>query len=269
MSHFRLGLVIILALAVLAVIFLSFSRELTGQDYLKEFVLEQLEESLGRKIDVHRVKFVLFPPVRVELSQVTIHDPNSDHVVLTAKRVDLVLRLIPLLRKQVVGKRLLIEEPTLTLRRNETGHWNLLEGLTDQTAKDQHTMDLIARTFRIRQATLINGTITVIDGARPDSVRSIKLERVEAGLLIRADRSLAELHVSAAHSGKEGVSAVSLDGVVRRSDQPVSLAGEDPAGPTAEFQFEGRVDAATLKIGEVADFILHRPVSERLQGVMN
>ncbi len=269
MSRFRLGFVIILALAVLAVVFLSYSRELTGQDYFKEFVLEQLEESLGRKIDVHRVKFVLFPPVRVELTQVTIHDPNSDHVVLTAKRVDLVLRLIPLLRKQVVGKRLLIEEPTLTLRRNETGHWNLLEGLTDQAAKDQQTMDMIARTFRIRQATLINGTITVIDAARPDRVHSIKLERVDAGLLIRADRGLAELHVSAAHSGKEGVSAVSLDGVVRRSDKPVSLASEDPAGPTAEFQFEGRVDAANLRIGEVADFVLRRPVSERLQGVMN
>ena len=269
MFRFRLGLVIILALAVIAVAFLSFSRELTGEDYLKEFVLGQLEESLGRKIDVHRVKFVLFPPVRVELSQVAIHDLNPDHVVLTAKRVDLVLRLIPLLRKQVVGKRLVIEEPTLTLRRNETGHWNLLEGLTNQATAESSTMDMIVRTFRIRQATLINGTVTVIDAARPDRVRSIKLERVEARLLIRADRGLGELYVSVAHSGEQGVSAVSLDGVVRRSEKPVSLTSDDPATPTGEFQFEGRVDAANLRIGEVADFILHQPVSDPPQGVMN
>ena len=48
MFRLRLALVIVLAFAVLTVGFLSFSRELTGQDYLKDFVLEQLEESLGR-----------------------------------------------------------------------------------------------------------------------------------------------------------------------------------------------------------------------------
>jgi uncharacterized protein YhdP len=256
-------------LVVLAVAFLSFSSELTGQDYLKDFVLQQLEESLGRKIEVHRVKVVLFPRIRVELSQVSIHDPNSDRVVLKAKRVDLILRLIPLLRKQVVGKRLLIEEPTLTLRRSETGHWNVLEGLNDWAATDQRTMEMMARTFRIRQATLVNGAITVIDAAKPDEVRSIKLERVEVGLLIRASRGLAELHVSAAHLGEQGVSAVSLDGVVRRADKPVSLSNEDLAEPAAGFHFDGHIDVADLKIRDVADFLGPRPVSEQLQGVLN
>ncbi|MBI3356042.1 MAG: AsmA-like C-terminal domain-containing protein [Nitrospirae bacterium] len=269
MSRLRLGLVIVLALVVFAIAFLSFSKDLTGQDYLKDFVLQQLEESLGRKIEVHRVKFVLFPRIRVELSQVSIHDPNSDQVVLTAKKVDLVLRLLPLLRKQVVGKRLLIEEPTLTLRRNETGHWNVLDGLKDQETTDQRTMDLMARTFMIRQATLVNGTITVIDAARPDGIRSIKLEHVEFGLLIRPDRGLAELHFSAAHPGEQGVSAVSLDGVVRRLEKSVSLSSEDSAGPAAVFQFDGHIDAADLKVREVADFLGPRPISEHLQGALN
>ena len=269
MSRLWLGLAIVLASVVLVVAFLSFSSELTGEDYLKNFVLQQLEESLGRKIDVHRVKVVLFPRIRVELAEVVIHDRDSDQVVLTAKRVDLVLRLIPLLRKQVVGKRLLIEEPTLTLRRNESGHWNVLDGVRDRVATDQRTMDMMARVFMIRQATLVNGTITVIDAARPDGVRTIKLERVEAGLLIRADRGLAELHISAAQPGEQGLSAVSLDGVVRRSEQPVSLSSEEATGQGAVFQFDGRVDAADLKIREVADFFGPRPVPEHLQGVLN
>lgn len=268
-SRLRLGLVIILALVVLVVTFLSFSSELTGQDYFKDFVLQQLEESLGRKIEVHRVKVVLFPRIRVELSQVSVHDPNSDQILLRAKRVDLVLRLVPLLRRQVVGKRLMIEEPTLTLRRDETGHWNVLDSVSDRAAMDQRTLDMMARMFMIRQATIVNGTITVIDAARPDGVRSITLERVGAGLLIRADRGLAELHVSAAHPGEQGVSAVSVDGVVRRSDKPVSLSSEEAVGPAAVFQFEGRIDAADLKVREVADFLGPRPVPEHLQGALN
>jgi uncharacterized protein involved in outer membrane biogenesis len=261
--------VLILALLVFAGIFLAYSRELTGEDYLKDFVLQQLEESLGRKIDVHRVKFVIFPRIRVELSQVTIHDPNSDRIVLTAKRVDLVLRLLPLLRRQVVGKRLLIEEPTLTLRRNEAGHWNVLDGLNGQATTDQRTMDMMARVFMIRQATLVNGTVTVIDAARPDGVRSIKLERVEVRLLIRADRGLAELHVSAAHPGEQGLSALSLTGVVRRSEQPASLSSDDAGKSAAGYQFDGHMDAADLKVRDVADFLGPRPIPEHLQGALN
>ncbi|MBX3330221.1 MAG: AsmA-like C-terminal domain-containing protein [Nitrospira sp.] len=268
-SHLRLSLVIVLTFVVLAVAFLSFSRELTGQDYLKDFVLEQLEESLGRKIDVHRVKFVIFPRIRVELADVKIHDPESEQVVLTAKRVDLVLRLLPLLQKQVVGKRLLIEEPTLTLRRNEGGRWNVLDGLSGQADADQQTMDMMARTLMIREATLVNGTITVIDAARPDGIRSLKLERVEFRLMVRPDRGLAEVLLSASHQGESGVSAVSLDGVIKRAEPSVSLSGESTTGSAAGFQFEGQIDAADLKIRDVADFLGPRPVSEHLQGALN
>jgi uncharacterized protein involved in outer membrane biogenesis len=240
-----------------------------GEDYLKDFVLQQLEESIGRKIDVHRVKFVIFPRIRVELSQVAIHDPNLNQVVLTAKRVDLVLRLLPLLRRQVVGKRLLIEEPMLTLRRNEAGHWNLLDSLNEQGATDQRTMDMIGRVFMIRQATVVNGTVTVIDAARPDGIRSIKLERVEAGLLIRADRGLAELRVSAALPGEQGPSALSLDGIVRRAASLPSLSGDEGGGAALVFQLDGHIDVADLKIRDVADFFGPRPIPEHLRGVLH
>ena len=269
MSRLRLVLVILLTFAVLAVAFLSFSRELTGQDYLKDFVLEQLEESLGRKIDVHRVKLVIFPRIRVELTDVKIHDPGSEQVILTAKRIDLVLRLLPLLKKQVVGKRLLIEEPTLTIRRNERGRWNISDELNGQADTDQQTMDMMSRTFMIREATLVNGTITVIDAARPDGIRSIKLEHVEFRLMVRPDRGFAELHVSAAQQGESGVSAVSLDGVLKRAEPSVSLSGEETAESAAGFQFDGQIDAANLKIRDAADFLGPRPVSEHLQGALN
>src|SRR3990167_4180433 len=157
LSRLRLFLDIVLALAVCAGTFLLFSNTLIGEDYLKEFVLQQLEESLGRKIEVHRAKFVMFPRIRVELSQVSIHNPHSDEVVFSAKRIDLVLRLLPLLRKQVVGKRLLVEDPVLTIHRNEAGHWNILDN-TDQVATDQRTLDMMTRVFMIPQATVVNGS---------------------------------------------------------------------------------------------------------------
>ena len=268
-SVLRIGLVVVLALIILAVAFLSFSKPLMGEDYLKEFVLEQLEESLGRKIDVGHVKLVIFPRIRVELSQVAVHDPGSEQVMLTAKRVDMVVRLLPLLRKQIVGKRLLIEEPTLIVRRNEDGHWNLGEGLSEQTEADQRAIDAMARIFMIRQAALVNGTITVIDASRPDGVRSLTLEHVEAKLLIQHDRGVADLHIGGSPSGAHGLSAVSLDGVIRRSEMPVSLTGEALVEPGLLFQFDGHLEAVAVDIRAIADWAGSRPVPEKLQGAVN
>jgi uncharacterized protein involved in outer membrane biogenesis len=267
-SRLRLGLLVLLTFVVLAAAFLLLSKKLTGENYLKEFVLNQLEEGLGRKIEVRHVKLVVFPSIRVELSQVAIHDPHSDQAMLTAKRVDVVLRLLPLLRKQIAAKRLLIEEPTLTLRRNEAGHWNVLDGLSDQAETDQRTMDAMARMFMIREATLVNGTITMVDAARSDGVRFLKLEQVDVALLIDPDRAVADLHMSATSSGAQGRAALSLDGEVRQAEQPVSLTGRAPTEPAVLFQFDGRLDVVDLNIREAAEFLGPRPLPDRFQGAL-
>ncbi len=269
MSKFRLFIGIVLILAGLSGAFLYFTGRLTGQDYLKDFVLQQLEESLHRKIDVHRAKFVLFPSIRIELTQVAIHDPNSEHAVLTAKRIDLVLRLLPLLRKQVVGKRLLVEEPTLTLRRNESGHWNVLDGVHDQVATDRRTMEVLGRMFLIKQATLVNGTITIVDAARPGGVRSVTLEHVDAGVLIKPDLGTADVRLSTGYAGDRGASTVAIEGVLRQSEKPVTLVSEVPAEPSLGLQFDGRLEASNLAIAMVADFLGPRPVPEHLRGMLS
>ena len=265
-TRFVIALIVILLLGGGA--FLVFSPHLTGDDYLKDFFLQQLEQSIGRKIDVHRIKLVLFPRVRLELTQVAIHDRNSDHILFSAKKLDLVLRLLPLLRKQVVGKRLLIEEPTLTLRRDHNGHWNLLDQVAQGAAADENAVQAISRIFRIREATLVNGKLIIIDDARPDGTRSITLESVEASLVIRAERGQADLHVSAGHAGDKGLSAISLAGTISTA-QRETLAIGDVSASQVRLQFDGNVEAANLNLREAADFFGPRPVPEQLQGVVN
>ena len=268
MVRIRFIAVLIVILLIAGGLFLVYSPYLTGDDYLKNFFLQQLEQSIGRKIDVHRIKLVLFPRVRLELTQVAIHDRNSDHILLSAKKLDLVLRLLPLLRKQVVGKRLLIEEPTLTLRRDPHGHWNLFDQVAQGAAADENAMQAIGRMFRIREATLVNGKLIVIDDARSDGTRSITLESVEASLIIRAERGQADLHVSAGHAGDKGLSAISLTGIISIVHRE-TLAIDNSSASQVRLQFDGNVEAANLNLREAADFFGPRPVPEQVQGVVN
>ncbi|HMF85393.1 MAG TPA: AsmA family protein, partial [Nitrospiraceae bacterium] len=263
---------VVVALIVILLIgggaFLIFSPYLTGDDYLKDFFLQQLEQSIGRKIDVHRIKLVLFPRIRLELTQVAIHDRNSDDVLLSARKLDLVLRFLPLLRKQVVGKRLLIEEPTLTLRRNRSGHWNLLDQVVQGGSADQDAVQMISRIFHIREATLVNGKVLIIDDARTDGTRSITLESVEASLVIKPERGQADLHVSAGHKGDKGLSAISLAGTISTA-QRHTMAIEDSSASQDTLQFDGILEAANLNLREVADFFGPHPVPQHLQGTVN
>jgi hypothetical protein len=264
----RVAVALIIILLIGGGAFFMFSTYLTGDDYVKDFFLQQLEQGIGRKIDVHRVKLVLFPRIRLELTQVAIHDRHSEHVVLSAKKLDLVLRFLPLLRKQVVGKRLLIEEPTLTVRRDRNGHWNLLDQVAQGGEADQDAIQTIGRILRIREATLVNGKLVVIDDSREDGNRSITFESVEASLVIQAERGLADVRVSAGHAGGKGSSVISLAGAIS-TVQPQSLANDDSPGSSIPLQFDGTFEAANFNLREAADFLGSHPVPDQLQGVVN
>ena len=266
MVRTRVVVALIVILLVGGGAFLIFSPYLTGDDYLKEFFLQQLEQSFGRKIDVHHIKLVLFPRIRLELTQVAIHDRNSDDVLLSAKKLDLVLRFLPLLRKQVAGKRLLIEEPTLTLRRNRGGHWNLLDQVVQGGSADQDAVQTISRIFRIREAALVNGKLIIIDDTRPDGPID-DVESVEASLVIRAERGQADLHVSAGHAGGKGI--LPLPAGTISTAQRQTLAIDNSSASQATLQFDGTLEVANLNLREVADFFGPRPVPEHLQGAVN
>ena len=268
MVRTRVAVALIIILLIGGGAFLMFSTYLTGDDYVKDFFLQQLEQGIGRKIDVHRVKLVLFPRIRLELTQVAIHDRNSDNVVLSAKKLDLVLRFLPLLRKQVVGKRLLIEEPILTIRRDRSGHWNLLDQVAQGGEADQDAIQTIGRIFRIREATLVNGKLVIIDDSRQDGTRSMTFESVEASLVVRAEKGQADVRVAASHAGGKGLSVISLAGAISAA-QRQTVAIDDSPGSPITLQFDGTLETANLDLREAADFLGPRPVPDQLQGLMN
>ena len=55
---------------------------------------------------------------------------------------------------------------------------------------------MMTRIFRIREATIVNGTVVLIDEGRPDGPRTVTLQSVEAALEIYLERGQADLHVS-------------------------------------------------------------------------
>ncbi|HET6675121.1 MAG TPA: AsmA-like C-terminal domain-containing protein [Nitrospiraceae bacterium] len=269
MKRFRVVVLLIFGVLVLGVLFLLYSRELTGVDFLKQFFLQQLEASLKRKIEVDRVKLVVLPSIRLELSGVAVygHDDPS-HVVFTSKNIDIVLRLLPLLRKQVVAKRIFLEEPTIAFHRFKNGQWNVLAGIQTST-RDESSLQMFGRLFQIREATIQNGHITITDEARPDGVRTARLEDVEVALKVYPGKAQGDLHVAAQLPNDRTPSAFSLTGTVMLSESSATFAAEEPYTARPALQFDGMLEANDLQLREVAEFFGPRPVPEQLRGAAN
>src|SRR5947199_410700 len=165
---------------------------LSDPDYAKKLILSQVEQQIGRKIEVGQAHLEIIPKIRLELSQVVIRDLDPSRVFFRAKHMDLVLRMTPLWRLQVVGKRLKVEEPQVELRRDRAGHWNFLSGAGGEVGSTQAEGNPLALVLRIRETTVTNGEVTIVDEFRQDGIRSLQVRTLDA-IMSTASKGLASL----------------------------------------------------------------------------
>ena len=264
----RTLLLSLLAILLLVMVMASLPF-LSDPDYAKKLILSQVERQIGRKIEVGQAHLEIIPKIRLELSQVVIRDLDPSRVFFRAKRMDLVLRMTPLLRLQVVGKRLKFEEPQVELRRDQAGHWNFLSGAGGEAGSAQAEGNPLALVLRIRETTVTNGEITVVDEFRQDGIRSLQVRTLDAIMSTGSKGLLVDVRLSATIPATLGVSSLSLVGKVTQADRAVRVAPDGPAGNVPGVQFEGAAEALNVDLRQVADFFGPRPVSEQMSGSAN
>ncbi len=92
----------------------------------KGYLIEQAEQSLGRKISVDEVQATLFSGLGARLTKFTMADDpayaSGDFV--RAKDLQVIVKFWPLLKKSVQVKRAILHEPVIQLVRNPDGTFN-------------------------------------------------------------------------------------------------------------------------------------------------
>ena len=257
-------------LAVLLAAFVLFSV-FYDPEALKAHFITQIEQQLGRKIEVGAANLSLFPRIRLDLSDVVIRELDPSRAFFKAKKVELVLRSTPLWRLRVVVKRLYIDQPHVELRRDAGGRWNFLatvpamDKATKETPEGGNPFSLI---LLIQETTLAGGELSLVDDFRPDGTRSLQLKALDAVMLTGAKEFLVDLRLTAAMPAEQGASSLSLVGKVTRFESPVRSAATSLEGPRPSVQFQGQAEAKNVDIRPMADFFGPRPVPD-VQGAAN
>src|SRR5215831_1659331 len=92
----------------------------------RQIVQSQLEKRLGRPVTLGAMRLSFFP-VRFSAKDLAIGDDprfNPDAPFLKAQQLDVSVKLLPLLHKQIEVDSLTLQRPVIDLIKNEAGKWN-------------------------------------------------------------------------------------------------------------------------------------------------
>lgn len=252
-----------LALVVVAGLLILLFPLLSDPDRLKTIILQQVEAGIGRKIEVGDATLELFPRPHLALSQVVIRDTDTSQVFLKAKRFDLVLRSTPLLQMQVVVKRMRIERPQITLRRDRAGQWNFLAPGSGNAGSGSALGNPLELVMLIQETALTEGIVTVIDEFRPDGLRTLELTDLDVAVMTQPQGLPIDIRIAGKIPTGPSTSSLSLTGTVTRTTGPPA-ATRPPA-----LQFQGALDLLHMDLRQMMDFFGPRPILDQVHGAAN
>lgn len=118
-----LAIVVVVLVATVAVLVANLDKVVNSR---KDYILEKAEAAVGREITVGDVGVTLSRGIGVKLSDVALaEDPAiNDGDFVTAKDLTIRVKALPLLKKQVKVKRLVLNEPVVHIIRGQDGAYN-------------------------------------------------------------------------------------------------------------------------------------------------
>ena len=124
----------------------------------REYLIQQAEKAVERQIDVQNIEVNLWNGIGVRFENFRLaDDPSfSSDPFVQAKSLQANVRLLPLLRKDVQVKRLILHQPGINIIRNRQGVYNFASLGGSDKKKDAETEDSRDQAARQRAALLIS-----------------------------------------------------------------------------------------------------------------
>ena len=154
---------ILLVLIVVAFIALLNVNALIARN--KGYLIEQAEGALGRRISVDQVQATIFSGIGARLTNFAMADDptyaSGDFV--RAKDLQIIVKFLPLLRKSVQVKQVILHDPVIQIVRNRDGNFNFSTiGKKAKAKKDEREKE--ERAPREEQSALLISLVDISNG---------------------------------------------------------------------------------------------------------
>jgi hypothetical protein len=241
---------VLLPLATVVLIALSLPYILRSIDY-KALLVWQLENQLNRKVELGNAAVEFFPHVRITLEGMTVRERESPSVFLSADRLFVDLRIFPLLRRKVVVKRILLDNPMLLITRGEEGRLNVADLFTSGQA------DGIAVPMLGDEVSITEGQITFTDAFQTETPRTLVLDHLNINLKSEARETT--FRISAAIPRENAQSTLALTAKAPRQATKDGTLGD---------RVEGRLEVRNVELAQLAPFLEKRFLLQGAHGIV-
>ncbi len=192
MSHRRRFsfLWVLLPILALGTLFFLSINYLIDPSLYRNVIQKSLTHHLGREVTIGKAKISLWGGLSVAFEDFRVRDRSARFDFLRSKGLILRVRLIPLLKREVQWKRIVLDGPVFHMIRDKEGRLNFIDApLTGDTLKsrEKDLMNTLSALFG-GSLTLRNGTLSFTDESLGDSplvteIHALNLEisRISSG----------------------------------------------------------------------------------------
>ncbi|MGE5503648.1 MAG: AsmA family protein [Actinomycetota bacterium] len=222
------------AAAVAGVVALIAAAKSIDGTHYKAFLAAQAKAATGRELTIEgplKLKLGLVPRVMVEGISLANAPWAPREPMLRIERVEAEVALLPLLRREIQVRKLVLVMPHLLLQRDGTGRANWhLSGGQPAPARPQAAP---ATAFEIGEIAIDHGAVEIVDGGKPATRLAVDKVRL--------------------HPDRNGAAALSVAGSLQ--DAPFTVAGTvGPAAGRLKLQLKAEAAGTVLVAdGAVAD----------------
>jgi AsmA protein len=218
-------------------------------------IQSELEKRLRRQVTLGEMHLRLFPP-RFRVENVAVSDDpkfSKDVAFVKAQELDVAVKLLPLLHKDVQIESVNLQRPVVNLIKNPAGTWNFAS-LGGQTQKAEPSSPNDRQQFSLGELMITDGQISVLDQAKSKT----------PSLYDHIDISLKNFSPNTAFTVDAGVRLAG-------SSQEAKLKGEGGPivnGNPAQTSFHGTLSLKQIGLADFAKF-MNSPTLEGTDGIIS
>ncbi len=137
--------------------------QLKDLDNFKNLVVEKIEEITGRKVFIEKVELGFEKGISINLEQLSVYSRDGKSQYFSAKNVWCVIKLWPLLSKEIEVKEFILEGATIEVVRDEQGKFNFGNSLSLLTGETSSRLLKLLGIGLMHQISVLNSKVKFRD----------------------------------------------------------------------------------------------------------
>ncbi|HUL21635.1 MAG TPA: DUF748 domain-containing protein, partial [Thermodesulfobacteriota bacterium] len=218
---------VLIPTVVVGALVLLLTRYLLDPTVYRNVLQKSLTTALNREVSIGKAKIDLWGGVGMAFEDFRIRDRSQAFDVLQSKRLIVKMKLLPLFKKEVIWRRIVVDSPTFRVTRDKNGQFNLFTGSPLTVAKWEETRKKILETLPSllgASLTIRGGEIFFSDESVGNSPLKTEMRSFNFELPKIAFHGVTPFHISGkvVHSKKDGL--FSINGTIQRIPEDMDLS---------------------------------------------